>query len=284
MGILNSDCLWATHYRFLNDATERQGALDFFLAIDQMASKDQHISSRYWCGLRESLDRLLQSVDAYFISFTKDTAEPQSAGDRLSQWRGYAPGRQGYSMEFQADSLGYKAGEWTENMRLATVMLQCIYDNEVKEEIAEKVIKGHAEALKLIAQERIKKDHPGSERLIDDPNYSNKLRDLQLNLLKFTSQFKHYGFREENECRLAVYVIQGVSELKLIKFRDGALGRTPYIEIPLGLRDQDSMLKRIIVGPSQDKDQIVVSLRLDLAKMGIQGVKVVPSKIPYRNW
>jgi len=44
------------------------------------------------------------------------------------------------------------------------------------------------------------------------------------------------------------------------------------------------MLKRIIVGPSQDKDQIVVSLRLDLAKMGIQGVKVVPSKIPYRNW
>jgi len=187
-------------------------------------------------------------------------------------------------MEFQADSLGYKAGEWTENMRLATVMLQCIYDNEVKEEIAEKVIKGHAEALKLIAQERIKKDHPGSERLIDDPNYSNKLRDLQLNLLKFTSQFKHYGFREENECRLAVYVIRGVSELKLIKFRDGALGRTPYIEIPLGLRDQDSMLKRIIVGPSQDKDQIVVSLRLDLAKMGIQGVKVVPSKIPYRNW
>jgi len=67
----------------------------------------------------------------------------------------------------------------------------------------------------------------------------------------------------------------------LIQFRDGL---TPYIKVPLKLKSLSPPLKQIVVGPSQNKGQIVDSLKLQLKKMNINGVEVVPSKIPYRNW
>jgi hypothetical protein len=42
--------------------------------------------------------------------------------------------------------------------------------------------------------------------------------------------------------------------------------------------------ERIVVGPSPNKEQAVRWLKIAIAKMGIQGVEVVPSEIPYRNW
>ena len=98
LGILQSDCLWATHYRFLNDATERQGALDFFVAIDQMYSKEQDTSPSYWGALRASLEKLAQLADPYLVSFSEEGEVSEFPGDRLSQWRGYALNRQGFSL------------------------------------------------------------------------------------------------------------------------------------------------------------------------------------------
>jgi hypothetical protein len=284
VGILESGCIWATHYRFLNDASERLGALDFFVAIDQMYSIDQHISPRYWGGLRDSLDNTFQLVDAYFVSFSEESDAPLLSGDRLSQWRSYALNRQGFSLGFQADYMKGRADKLTQDLQLATLLLPCVYNNESKEEIVRNIIRNHGEALKRIARERLDTDFPESERIIDDPKWRREFREFQTSFLNYSSQFKNYGFKEENEQRLVVYVLKGVSSLNSIEFRDCAFGRTPYIQLPLGLKDQDSPLRRIVVGPSQSKDQIVISLKLELARMGVQGVEVVPSQIPYRNW
>src|SRR5208282_5068166 len=96
--------------------------------------------------------------------------------------------------------------------------------------------------------------------------------------------FKHVGFKEEKEWRLAFQMPVEHPDPDLIRFHPSRFGQTPHIEVPLRLKDQSSPLKRIVVGPSQRKDQVVVSLRLELAKLGIPGIEVVPSKIPYRNW
>ena len=109
------------------------------------------------------------------------------------------------------------------------------------------------------------------------------LTESQERLLEARSRFKDIGFKEENEWRLAFHTLTAEPHMELIQFRDGRFGRTPYIEVPLGLKDQDSPLKRIVVGPSPNKDQAVIGLGLELAKMGIHGVEVVPSKIPFRN-
>jgi len=98
---------------------------------------------------------------------------------------------------------------------------------------------------------------------------------------QFCSSFKHIGFKEEREWRLAFHMLVEHPALGLIQFRDGL---TPYIKVPLKLKSLSPPLKQIVVGPSQNKGQIVDSLKLQLKKMNINGVEVVPSKIPCRNW
>jgi hypothetical protein len=284
MGILESDCLWATHYRFLNDASERQGALEFFVAIDQLYSKKQDTSPSYWAALRASLEKLAQLADPYFVSFSEEGVASQFPGDRLSQWRGYALNRQGFSLGFESEYLRKLAGKLTTDLGLATLLLPCAYDDEIKAEIVRDILQDHAALFNRISLERITISQPKTERIIDDPAWRGIFRELQTSFLNYSSQFKHEGFKEENEWRLVLYVLDGASRLNSIEFRDGPFGRTPFIKLPIGLKEPDSPLRRIVVGPSQNKEQIVFGLRLELVKMGIHGVEVVPSKIPYRNW
>jgi hypothetical protein len=147
-------------------------------------------------------------------------------------------------------------------------LMKCIY-NDLEKEAAAGTFLTYSES-EILSWGRNEPEN--------DINQFNQLKRL---FHQFCSGFKHIGFKEEMEWRLALHMLVEYPDVQLIQFRDD---KTPYIRVPLRLKCQDSPLKRIVVGPSQNKDQIVVSLRLELAKMGIQGVEVVPSKIPYRNW
>jgi hypothetical protein len=110
-GILKDHCIWATHYCFLNDSTERQLGLNIYKdAIFRIAS--EHF------GAVEPAKTLVEyfqrsytdALNAYIVSFCtsytreeyekKRKADDRRGGDRLSQWRGYAPGQQGYCLAF----------------------------------------------------------------------------------------------------------------------------------------------------------------------------------------
>ena len=78
----------------------------------------------------------------------------------------------------------------------------------------------------------------------------------------------------------------------VVKYRDGQFGRTPYIEIPLGLTTPGtSPLRRIVVGPGVRKDDEKRMVESLLASLGIPvsmpgtgtGVEIVGSLIPYRS-
>jgi len=245
---------------------------------------DSQMSPGYWEAVRESLRILRQLIDAYLVSFSEDDPASDSSGDRLSQWRGYSLSRQGFSLGFDAESLRASADRLTQELKLATLLLPCVYDNELKESAAKEIIRRHSDALAQIANERIKMKTLESERMIDSPNWKREFKELQSSSLAYSSSFKHFGFQEENEWRLVAYFVSGVSSIESVQFRDGAFGRTPYIRLPLGLKGQQSPLRRIFVGPSPNKEQIAVSLSLELTKIGVTGIEVVPTKIPYRNW
>jgi hypothetical protein len=281
LGILESENIRATHFRFLNDITEREEAPKFlFAAIDELIKKDPFLSSEYWDGIRPALKKAWDEIAAYFVCFTEDS---ETDGDRLSQWRGYAPNRPGFGLGFNGHRLKSKAEEVMNSAILPTYLWKCLYDEEQKRTLARNSSETHAKAIKdWVAK---KKCNP----LIGDKEYRNEelgksLMSFQDELLKLSAWFKHFGFREENEWRIVLYVHGELTNLDLIQFRPGRFGRTPFIEVPLGLKDIDSPLKRIVVGPAQDMEQSVARLRIELLKMGIHGVEVVPSKIPYRNW
>jgi len=263
-GILTSSCIWATDYRFLNDTSERQHAVTLFAeafsrqaaygpATGLGADIKKHLSDRK----QSSIEAALRSLDAYYVCFTKEelnpqlplTSDVQFLGDRLSQWRGYAQNRQGFSLGFHRDRLLLQANhlQTTTQAQISIELLDCVYGDERKMAIVSTMT--------------------GNSPM--DPNI----------LRKCMAEFKH----EEKESRLVIQMPVDQTDLGLVEFRNGLFGRTPYVRVPLGLKGQDSPLERIVVGPSPYMDQTVQSLESELAKLGIQGVKVVPSGIPYRN-
>ena len=64
-----------------------------------------------------------------------------------------------------------------------------------------------------------------------------------LNYIDFSAKFKHLSFSEENESRMSVYIFDEKEYLDKVKYRDGKYGRIPYVEIRLGLKEQDCPLK-----------------------------------------
>jgi hypothetical protein len=278
-GILKDDCIWATHYRFLNDTSERRGALDFLLQTLERLQKEENarISRSLAEQITESMNETFERLDAYFVSFTQDGGDSKTGGDRLSQWRGYSSGGSGYSLGFRRDRLHDKTISMMErpNQRLPINLCPCIYREQEKAQRAQEVLQSFISTFE--------RSESLQDRSADKKDWYN-LALTRIAFVDFCAEFKDLSFREEDELRMCVYVADEVSNLSCIKFRDGRLGRIPYIELSLGLREQDSALRKIVVGPSPNRDQAVASLRIELAQMGINGIEVVPSQIPYRNW
>jgi hypothetical protein len=94
---------------------------------------------------------------------------------------------------------------------------------------------------------------------------------------------KDDGFREEAEWRLAFLLQQG-STVTDIEFRPGSSMPVPYLKVPLRLGDQVIGIWKVIVGPCPHPSEAVKSVQMLLESEGFQGVEVVSSQIPYRNW
>jgi hypothetical protein len=102
---------------------------------------------------------------------------------------------------------------------------------------------------------------------------------------------KHPAFRAEREWRIAKIFGPGSTT---VSFRPGKSSLIPYIEIPLPILNESgpSLIRRIIVGPSPEIESAVAAAKMLLICKGYKvsssknddGVEVVPSKIPYRDW
>jgi Protein of unknown function (DUF2971) len=278
-GILESDTIWATHYRFLNDVSECTETLclvDRIVKQRQSRSDSSGKQSQASKDFRNATDdrilknigRLLDSVDVYLACLTDESSCP-SPGDRLSQWRGYGQDGRVFSLELRRDKLKSQIEEFGKGNQIPTELWGCLYgetpESRMKREAIAWDLWGHC-----------------FSQLIRDPVQPGS--DLEKNLLQWTSRFKNEGFFEEHEWRLVLHVPPRDGSRKLIRFHDGKFGRTPHIAIPIDLKSQNSPLKRIVVGPTPDKAQAVDRLKINLDRMGIKSVEVVPSQIPYRNW
>lgn len=87
------------------------------------------------------------------------------------------------------------------------------------------------------------------------------------------AEIKHPGFIEEREYRL---IVPGDTDLP-VKYRRGAHGCTPYVEVPLG----DCKPREVWVGPGAN-NQRIRGLQGLLEGRGWAGVEVTASDIPLR--
>ena len=298
LGILEKKSIWATHARYLNDASEfdlgwRKARSILLERIGQRDIPDggrsfkQSLINRHNAFL-ETLARIDPlNPEFYTFCMTDDRAsDPNNLGfegDRLSQWRGYSRGGYGFSLGFDANALRRSLSESGDALQS---IRPCEYVEARQNDKISALVDSHLD--KFIAEYSTTSTGSAEYKIGRSKKLTELLIHMYLEFVEFGMFIKDHGFREENEWR-ATFLAEGRGKRA---FRKGTFGLTPYLPVYLDLSKFPSPLKRIVVGPSPHKAEAVKAVKMLLEKLEIQiknedlpdGVEVVPSKIPYRNW
>lgn len=302
LGILKTQTLWATHYRFLNDYSEivffRDKLVSLILpyvseAYEKLIEKSPHIGQRIHQegGLRQVVQHDAEVVvdaqyratghEIYILSFCGQQENPYiNSNGLLSQWRGYGSGG-GSALVFDTRKMEAILELEAERFEYSHVHLSdLIYSDDegrLKAELSED--------LSVIASD--------VRSLFDPTKLTLEEKDLKgyREFVNCVSRYKHCGFKEENEVRAVVLptnIDHEYLELaktnnstlkpeKARKFRDKNGLFAPYVEL-FDSPDIELPIERIIVGPHRDKEARAATLRVMLRNTKIE---ITCSDIPY---
>lgn len=189
-GIVESEGLWATNTRFLNDATELGYGLQLageFIRTYSSTARLTPEASAFLRGLADPEQAdvtgfLRRNLDVYVACFCED-------GDLLSQWRAYAgtDTAGGYALSFETGSplqAWVHAAGGAHGLRLVRVL----YDRDEQEAVLHDLLNRLVPVLEENSQERERKDAVASN-LVDA-------------LAAFAASCKDSAFAEEREWRI----------------------------------------------------------------------------------
>jgi Protein of unknown function (DUF2971) len=117
LGILDSQCMWATKIQFMNDATEFRTAIETVATELRSRAPDPFDTSAEHARVDALSDQVsaVESTDVFVLSLTEE-------GDQLSQWRAYSGRHSGFSIGFDVATLLKVASEH------GFCLDRCIYD------------------------------------------------------------------------------------------------------------------------------------------------------------
>jgi Protein of unknown function (DUF2971) len=151
LGILNNQCIWATHIRYLNDSSEYSHGLQIVRAlvdeidfkIDLMPEISNEETTREMGNRVKTLlrDALLgaSSLPVFVASFFESnevgmSSQKHDPGDVLEQWRAYSGGSAGFSIGFDRELLSKYVTDSGESDLSPMMATSCIYDQRVQRE------------------------------------------------------------------------------------------------------------------------------------------------------
>lgn len=284
LGIVENNEIWATDILYLNDTMEYKYAVDLTSEIikerqesckDKTPSHAVHTKQikipgsivplfpyRYekkWTeySMLEDLDKLIKGAKGFHIfvfSFTEK-------GNTLSQWRGYCPNNNGYSIGFNRTALERMITE------KHLTLVECIYDEEEQKKLINGLVDKFVKDIKSDLNEL--SNSPSSQSSLD--------LNFLFEFLPIASRLKHKSFIDECEWRLISVPVPTGN--KVIKFREGTTTTIPYITINL---EEGVPIEHILIGPTGNEllsKQAVLSL---LASKKNKTCIVGFSGIPYR--
>lgn len=264
ISIIQSEQLWATNIKFLNDEQEFLHAITLAKEVIQRSTESaQKIQTNRnaYDEFVKDITKALESLDTYHAEsiFTCSFSEEK---DLLSQWRGYCPNNQGYCIHFELEGLLKAAKE----KFLDCEIFPCVYDNAQKKKKISAALNKHWQEYTTLTDPKLR---------------AQAIRSLTLEIERLASYFKHPSFAEEKEHRLVIRMAWDIAEHA--KFRAGPMSIIPYIEVPA----PKSLIKEIAIGPTRDQSLAKrgLSALIDF-KFGsfssLNDVTINESKIPYR--
>jgi hypothetical protein len=242
-GIVHEKKIWATNVLYVNDSTEVQYAIDVARKEIGQRKNSTSFELRHLEAIRVGLTSLSESEfksEIYISSFSL-------FGDQLSQWRGYCPDGNGFSIGFDFSKLGEQMKK--QYFRSA----KCIYDRS-----------DQAKILQAFLAEALTKLQAGCP-----------LYEIQLSFLAIAPVLKDPKFSEEQEWRLISLPLV----FDEVKYRCGKSMLIPYYEFEL----DPLSFKKIYIQQTPCQDLSKLSLRYLLWSENIDGCDIEISGIPYRS-
>lgn len=268
LGILDTDCLWATHYKFLNDYTEISFAKEHL--IKALLDKKNASDDIYSNGLKGVYDAFVQ-YDIYITSLCSHDNQYVAENGLLSQWRGYGENG-GFAILFDKEKLEELVKGQNHSTEESTDLDEA---KHVPRFISKKVfydIDKYPEDFDNEIEQIVKTTM--------EPGELSSWEEFFNPWLICICFFKSQGFEEENEFRLAASLgRKNLKSKQIIKFRGEEIS---YIEIPRNINDIENdrekanrlikpllPIKKIIVGPHKNKDERAAWLKATLASMDV---------------
>ena len=268
-GILESSRLWATNYRFLNDASEVAYGMGLFESIVQA-----RLSRSFSEVVSEFLGRTLHTANAFDGMFDCYIACFCERDDLLNQWRVYAGSGGGYALGLRAKEIGRRWGALspTQNFLLRKV----VYDTDLQKRLISEVLELAERILSEATQALSAAD---ANTLI-----ARSCHFVRSEVADYLFSFKHPAFAVEEEWRLCHIVSPG--EEDHVQFRDGPYGLTPYVCLdpsPMaGVNHNKLPLAKITHGPVPDPSNVRFALDKLLRARGCAFVEIAGSVLPVR--
>jgi Protein of unknown function (DUF2971) len=261
--IIKSRTVWSSAYYVLNDSTEREWGYSIFgRAVDRLRGE---LGQTFIDSVGAMIHRAYSSSIVMISSFSLDP-------DVLSQWRAYADGGRGFAVGFSPKL-----------MKMPAKKLRVLYDEESQFE-------------ELVGNLRHTFEYEKSIGFRYDKEFQRHWQNVGFDLCAY----KNPAFREEKEIRFAHMsglVPEGKSwkivsagaqdrdEKMLsspleVRFRtsDGIL--VPYVALDYSNRGKMSPIKEVILGSRNENAES--SIEIVLNTLGVDGVSVRRSRVPYR--
>lgn len=232
-GMLSSNSIWLTHYRYLNDTSEIQHTDSVIREVISGAMEGaSELSSKIISQLIEK-SSLSSDFDIFIFSLSEQR-------DSLSQWRGYASEGRGFTLGLETRELVKHSDKKAEDGGFDVFKVE--YDRS-------KQVKVLSSALADILERAEENVSSGSniDHVIDDAAWSFQF----ISLTRSVSN-KHSSFADENEWRICLFddkqADDDLSEKKNINVRVRGSDLIPYLVTKPGLKGKFP-LKSIGVGP-----------------------------------
>lgn len=261
LGIVKDKVIWASDVWFMNDAHEALYGLDVVERV--LESLDLPAGSSR-AGVRRRALGWLRSIREQEDFWRSYIACLSFHGDDLSQWRAY--GRQrGFSIGFdtaQLRSLCIQAPEFGK-----PTFRYVAYDDAQQANTVTITFNTVVNALPTT---------PTGDQM------QGAAIDFVNAALILAPALKHSAFSGEREIRLHVYRL--AATIDGLRFRSGAMGIVPYIEIDLkdpGTNEM-TLIHEVIIGPQANGPESQRAVKQLLACHSLKDVEVRLSKIPLR--
>jgi hypothetical protein len=299
LGIIESDSLFATDYRYLNDSSEGTVVKDLLLPIfeAEIAEITPKLIEKGWLNkefyddygigghrmqaeaMYRSLSKATDNVSPFFVlSFCRHD-EGSSAFEHglLSQWRGYAQGS-GFAIEFDEEGLDALMFAEQKKYCYAAFKSDDVQYEDFQQSFDAKDFKGVAgEMIYNLFNRR-----PG----VSDVTGRADIDRATLKFATLAPFLKHKGFKEEDEYRMVGVCVrkpkipkEDLRPVKPIKFRNRNNLLVPYIEL-FG-EDQKLPIKSVIIGPSQFQQMQAEAVAMVAEAKG-RSIPIRISDIPFR--